>query len=441
MEYLHQVLDYCRHLDQYFQLYLQLWAAYLGPWLYVILFAIIFCETGLVVTPLLPGDSLLFMAGALAAGSSFNVVQLHEFALARGIDDSALGSLGGPALNIALLLPLLVVAAVAGDALNYLIGYHVGPKVFRSETSRLFNKKHLLRTEEFYERYGAKTIILARFIPIIRTFAPFVAGIGRMRYRQFAAFNVIGGVAWVCAFLLAGYLVGGNETVQKNFSIIIAAIIVISVLPGVVEFLRARRRAKLASGSGPTKPAVDLHEILPALAEDEDAAHAPMTTPDQGAAAGAATVPALAARLVSARAEASAVAWQAEQAAHAALPSVVAEPAPAAVTVTGPAPVQVVRAAPLSTVEVIAARVQGVFDTAVRGMYPGALIGAGCGLLFALWGVFHRGIFVNYVAVGVFGFVLWGLGGTFLGAGVGIAVGAVRGVVQALKPQPRPARK
>jgi len=188
----------------------------LGPWLYVVLFAIIFCETGLVVTPFLPGDSLLFAVGAVAANS---------------------------ALSLPVVLVLLVIAAVLGDAVNYTLGSRIGPKVFKYEHSRLLNKKHLLRAHEFYERYGGKTIVLARFIPIIRTFAPFVAGIGKMTYPRFALYNIIGGVAWVTAFLLGGYFLANVPEVKTNFHIIIVAILLISVLPMVIEFVLARRRA------------------------------------------------------------------------------------------------------------------------------------------------------------------------------------------------------
>jgi membrane-associated protein len=186
-----------------------------GPWLYAILFAIIFAETGLVATPFLPGDSLLFAVGAVAA------------------------SPGSP-ISVTLVSVLLIVAAVLGDAVNYAIGYRVGPKVFSREDSRLLNKKHLLEAHSFYERYGAVTIILARFMSIIRTFAPFVAGIGRMTYSRFATYNIIGGVAWVLLFVLGGWWFGGLESVQKNFKLVIVAIIVISVIPGLVHFLRER---------------------------------------------------------------------------------------------------------------------------------------------------------------------------------------------------------
>jgi membrane-associated protein len=198
-----------------------------GPWLYAVLFAIIFVETGLVAMPFLPGDSLLFAVGAVAA---------HP--------DSP--------INLGLTAVLLIVAAVTGDAANYAIGYRLGPKVFSREDSWLLNKKHLLEAHNFYEQYGGKTIILARFMPIVRTFAPFVAGIGRMNYARFAAFNVTGGVAWVLSFLLAGWWFGGRVVVQKNFKLVILAIIVISILPAVVELGRKRfgnRRAAVLETS------------------------------------------------------------------------------------------------------------------------------------------------------------------------------------------------
>jgi membrane-associated protein len=188
-----------------------------GHWLYLMLFLIVFAETGLVATPFLPGDSLLFAVGAVAA---------HP----------------GSPINLPLTALLLIVAAVVGDAVNYAIGFYVGPRVFSREDSWLLNKKHLLEAQSFYERYGAKTIIIARFVPIVRTFAPFVAGIGRMSYARFAVFNVIGGVAWVLLFLLAGQWFGGRESVQKNFKLVIVAIIVISILPAVIEVLRKRGR-------------------------------------------------------------------------------------------------------------------------------------------------------------------------------------------------------
>jgi membrane-associated protein len=186
----------------------------MGSSLYVVLFLIVFAETGLVVTPFLPGDSLLFTVGAVCAT-------------------------GG--IKIALVIPLLIVAAVVGDAVNYAVGQRVGPAVFKSERSRLFNKQHLIRTQEFYDRYGGKTIIMARFVPIVRTFAPFVAGIGRMGYAKFLAYNVIGAVAWVLVCVLAGWWFGNLEVVRKHFELVLIAIIGISVLPMVIEFVRARR--------------------------------------------------------------------------------------------------------------------------------------------------------------------------------------------------------
>src|SRR5947209_5575404 len=208
-----QFIDWFLHLDKYLNDY----AGHLGAWLYLILFLIVFCETGLVVTPILPGDSLLFAMGALAATD-------------------------GSPLRLELLIVLLISAAVLGDAVNYFIGFWVGPRVFTSERSWLFNKKHLIRTQLFYEKYGGKTIILARFIPIIRTFAPFVAGIGRMEYRRFFRFNVVGGTAWVLIFLLSGYWLG--EAVKGYFSIIIVAIVILSVLPAVLEYVLTRRRER-----------------------------------------------------------------------------------------------------------------------------------------------------------------------------------------------------
>jgi len=193
--------------------------AYIGPHnLYIIVFIIMFAETGLVVTPILPGDSLLFVLGAIGANA-----------------DSP--------INLPLVTVLLIVAAVLGDAVNYWIGYRIGPKVFSRENSRLLNKKHLLRAQEFYEKYGGKTIILARFVPIVRTFAPFVAGIGKMGYARFALYNVVGAIAWVLICIVAGYYFGRIEFVQKRFELVIVAIVVISVLPMAFEFLRARRQA------------------------------------------------------------------------------------------------------------------------------------------------------------------------------------------------------
>lgn len=209
MDYLARFIDLLLHIDRHLLEIVQTH----GAWSYAILFTIVFLETGLVVTPFLPGDSLLFAAGAIAAAGD---------------------------LNLASLLILLSLAAILGDTVNYWIGRRVGARVF-VEGSRFFKQEHLLRTQAFYERHGGKTIVLARFVPIIRTFAPFVAGIGRMRYGSFLAYNVIGGLVWVWGFGLLGYLFGNLPMVKKNFSLVILAIIVISVLPIVRELWRARR--------------------------------------------------------------------------------------------------------------------------------------------------------------------------------------------------------
>ena len=216
MEFVHRLIDTLVHLSPETMNAL---ADHVGPGMYVVLFAIIFAETGLVATPFLPGDSLLFAVGAVAA---------HP----------------GSPINLPATAALLCIAAVVGDAVNYWIGYRVGPKVFSREDSWLLNKKHLNEAHRFYERHGGKTIILARFVPIVRTFAPFVAGIGRMSYLRFAAYNVVGGITWVLLFLTAGWWFGGREVVKKNFHLVIVAIIVLSVLPAAVEYLRARRRGK-----------------------------------------------------------------------------------------------------------------------------------------------------------------------------------------------------
>jgi membrane-associated protein len=213
MEMFRQLIDIFLHLDQH----LNDMAGTLGGWLYLVLFLIIFCETGFVVTPFLPGDSLLFAVGALAA-------------------------IDGSPLRLELLLLLLFMAAVWGDAVNYAIGFRVGPRVFTSEKSRLLNKKHLVRTQRFYEKHGGKTIVIARFLPIIRTFAPFVAGIGQMRYRHFALYNVTGGAAWIFTFLLGGYFFGSIDVVKRNFHLIVVALVIIPGLPALIEFLLAVRR-------------------------------------------------------------------------------------------------------------------------------------------------------------------------------------------------------
>ncbi len=212
MEALRQILDIVLHLNRHLE---HLVADY-GPWVYGILFLIVFCETGLVVTPFLPGDSLLFASGALAAS-------------------------GG--LNLLLVMGLLIVAAILGDTVNYTIG-RVSGEGLQHRFPRVVKKEHLDRTHAFFEKYGGKTIIIARFVPIVRTFAPFVAGAGHMSYRYFMAYNVVGAILWVVLCAVAGYFFGNLEFVKKNFSAVILAIIVISILPAVVEVLRERRRIR-----------------------------------------------------------------------------------------------------------------------------------------------------------------------------------------------------
>ena len=211
MELISFLTDFILHLDEHLSVIIQNY----GAWTYLILFSIIFMETGLVVTPFLPGDSLLFAAGTFA---------------------------GLGALNIGLLVPLLIVAAIFGDTVNYWIGHYLGPRAF-SGNIRFLKKEYLVRTHEFYEKHGGKTIILARFIPIIRTFAPFVAGVGAMSYGRFIVYNVAGGILWVVLFTLGGYFFGNLPAVQDNFTLVILMIILISVLPGVIEFFRERARA------------------------------------------------------------------------------------------------------------------------------------------------------------------------------------------------------
>ncbi|XBS68654.1 DedA family protein [Acerihabitans sp. KWT182] len=215
MEFIHFVVDFILHIDVHLA---ELVAQY-GIWVYAILFLILFCETGLVVTPFLPGDSLLFVAGALAALPT-NSLDVHLMAL------------------------LLACAAVMGDAVNYTVGRLFGEKLFSRPDSRVFRRSYLDKTHEFYARHGGKTIILARFVPIVRTFAPFVAGMGHMSYRHFALFNITGGVLWVGLFTYAGYLFGDLPVVQRNLNLLIVAIIVLSVLPGVIEVWRHRRAAR-----------------------------------------------------------------------------------------------------------------------------------------------------------------------------------------------------
>lgn len=215
MDLLRQFVDIFLHLDQHLRDLVQT----LGPWTYALLFLVIFAETGLVFIPFLPGDSLLFATGAVIA-------------------------IEGTGLNIWIMMALLFVAAVLGDAVNYAVGRYVGPKVFKEEGGLLFNKEHLLRTKKFYDRHGGKTIIIARFIPIVRTFAPFVAGIGHMNYVRFASYNIVGAFFWVFPFVILGYFFGNLPAVQRNFHYVIVGIIVLSLMPIVIEFWKARVEAK-----------------------------------------------------------------------------------------------------------------------------------------------------------------------------------------------------
>ena len=211
MDLIHLALDFVLHMD----VHLNSLVSTLGVWSYVLLFLIIFCETGIVVTPFLPGDSLLFAVGALCA-------------------------IEGSPLNLPALIVLLSVAAIAGDAANYSIGRAIGPKVFSREDSFWLHKKHLIKAQSFYEVHGGKAIIISRFAPILRTFAPFVAGIGKMSYPRFAAYNVAGGIVWVFSFLIAGNFFGNIPSVKSNFHYVILGIILVSLLPVAVEFLRSR---------------------------------------------------------------------------------------------------------------------------------------------------------------------------------------------------------
>jgi len=212
VELIRNLIELFLHLDQHLNVIIQTY----GVWTYLLLFLVIFLETGLVVTPILPGDSLLFAAGSFAA----------------------LGS-----LNVGVLFVLLSIAAVGGDTVNYWIGHFVGPKVFSREDVPFLNKEYLDRTHRFYEKHGGKTIILARFIPIIRTFAPFVAGIGKMTYWHFISYNVIGGLAWIALFTFGGYFFGNISVVKRNFTLVILAIIFISLLPVMIEFVNHRLRS------------------------------------------------------------------------------------------------------------------------------------------------------------------------------------------------------
>ena len=212
-----KLVDFILHIDQHLAEIIRNY----GTWTYAVLFLIIFAETGLVVTPFLPGDSLLFAAGAFCAKPETG-------------------------LNVHLMAVLLFVAAVIGDTLNYWIGAKLGPAVFKREDSMFLRKKHLERAHAFFEKYGGRAIILARFVPIVRTFVPFVAGVGQMTYSRFIAYNVIGGFVWIYFFIYAGYFFGNQPFVQKNFKLVILAIIIISVLPMVFEAWRALKESKAA---------------------------------------------------------------------------------------------------------------------------------------------------------------------------------------------------
>ena len=218
MEYLLKFVDIVRNLDEYLDWVTQEY----GVWTYAILGLVIFAETGLVILPFLPGDSLLFAAGAVAMREE------------SGINPYLLGA-------------LLIVCAIVGDTLNYHVGKAIGPRVMKSETSRWLNKKHLEKTHRFFEKYGGKTIILARFVPIVRTFAPFVAGAGAMNYQKFILYNVVGAVAWVVSMMGAGMVFGRMEIVKKNFELVVLGIIFVSVLPMVFEAWKARQEARQAA--------------------------------------------------------------------------------------------------------------------------------------------------------------------------------------------------
>ena len=218
MDFFMLLVDMVLHVDKY----LNAIAADYGTWTYFILFMIVFCETGLVVTPFLPGDSLLFATGALC---------------------------GGGVLSPNIIFVLLVSAAVIGDNLNYWIGRRVGPAVFEQDKIRFFKKEYLLKAHAFYEHHGGKTVILARFVPIVRTFSPFVAGIARMTYARFLAYSIFGAVVWVAFFVYVGYFFGNLPFIKRNFSVAILVIIIISVLPGLIEYLRHKRAATAAAAA------------------------------------------------------------------------------------------------------------------------------------------------------------------------------------------------
>lgn len=211
MELIGNIIDFFLHLDKYLNLLIQQF----GIWTYVILFLVIFCETGLVVTPFLPGDSLLFAAGAFAGA--------------------------GITLDVTTLFLALSIAAVAGNMVNYQVGLTMGPKVLRRDNVRFLKREYLDRTHRFYQKYGGRTLIIARFVPIIRTFAPFLAGVGKMTYLRFSAYNVVGSLAWTSSFIFGGYFFGNIPAVKQHFTFVIFGIIIVSLIPTVIEFIRHRR--------------------------------------------------------------------------------------------------------------------------------------------------------------------------------------------------------
>lgn len=211
MNTLHHIIAFILHLDEHLIAFV---TAY-GAWAYILLFLIIFCETGIILTAILPGDSLLFAAGALTASAE-------------------------DALNVHFLFVLLVIASILGNCLNYFIGHWVGPRIFRSNKSWIFNQKNITKAHSFYARYGGKTLIIARFLPIIRTFAPFVAGIGQMRFRQFFAYSGIGAFLWIGILVYGSFLFGNIPIVKQHFSLVIIAIIVLSIMPAFFEFMRRK---------------------------------------------------------------------------------------------------------------------------------------------------------------------------------------------------------
>jgi len=221
-----QLIDFILHIDKHLA---DIIAQY-GAWTYGVLFAIIFAETGFVVTPFLPGDSLLFATGTFCARPETG-------------------------LNVHLMAFLLTAAAILGDTVNYWIGAKIGPKVFKREDSRWLRKKHLDRAHEFFEKYGGRAIILARFVPFLRTFVPFVAGVGKMTYSHFIAYNIIGGILWINIFTYAGFFFGSHPLIQRNFKLVIIAIIIISLIPIAVEFIRARHQAKKEKAAQAATPA------------------------------------------------------------------------------------------------------------------------------------------------------------------------------------------